>query len=127
MAPSYDGRNSEPILLPMKIPLLLLQGAEGIAVGMSTKILPHNFNKLLQAEIAYLQGESFELLPEFLSSGICDVSGYMSGNGKVRVRAKLEFRDQKTIIIRELPYGVTTESLINSIEEASKRAAVRFY
>ncbi|MGR3951454.1 MAG: DNA topoisomerase IV subunit A [Chlamydia sp.] len=125
MAPSYDGRNSEPILLPMKIPLLLLQGAEGIAVGMSTKILPHNFNELLQAEIAYLQGESFELLPDFLSGGICDASGYMSGKGKVRVRAKLEFRDQKTIIIRELPYGITTESLINSIEEASKRGKVK--
>ncbi|KAM9975576.1 hypothetical protein ACTFIW_005449 [Dictyostelium discoideum] len=108
MAPSYDGRNTE-----------------GIAVGMSTKFLPHNFNELLQAEIAYLQGESFELLSDFLSGGICDASGYMSGNVKVRVRAKLEFRDQKTIIIRELPYGITTESLINSIEEASKRGKVK--
>ncbi|KAM9962767.1 hypothetical protein ACTFIR_005684 [Dictyostelium discoideum] len=89
---------------------------------MSTKIIPYNFNELLQAEIAYLQGESFELLPDFLSSGICDASGYMSVNGKVRAREKLEFRDQKTIIVRELPYGVTNESLINSIEEASKRA-----
>ena len=115
---SYDGRNLEPILLPCKIPATLLLGAEGIAVGMSTRILPHNFNEVLQAQISYLEEQPFELFPDFLTGGLLDVTQYNQGNGKVRVRAKMELVNEKTLVIRELPYGVTTESLIQSIQDA---------
>ena len=115
---SYDGRNLEPILLPCKIPATLLLGAEGIAVGMSTRILPHNFNEVLQAQISYLEEQPFELFPDFLTGGLMDVTHYNQGNGKVRVRAKMELVNEKTLVIRELPYGVTTESLIQSIQDA---------
>ena len=115
---SYDGRNLEPILLPCKIPATLLLGAEGIAVGMSTRILPHNFNEVLQAQISYLEEQPFELFPDFLTGGSMDVTQYNQGNGKVRVRAKMELVNEKTLVIRELPYGVTTESLIQSIQDA---------
>ena len=115
---SYDGRNLEPILLPCKIPATLLLGAEGIAVGMSTRILPHNFNEVLQAQISYLEEQPFELFPDFLTGGLLDVTQYSQGNGKVRVRAKMELVNEKTLVIRELPYGVTTESLIQSIQDA---------
>ena len=115
---SYDGRNLEPILLPCKIPTTLLLGAEGIAVGMSTRILPHNFNEVLQAQISYLEEQPFELFPDFLTGGLLDVTQYSQGNGKVRVRAKMELVNEKTLVIRELPYGVTTESLIQSIQDA---------
>ena len=112
---SYDGRNLEPILLPCKIPATLLLGAEGIAVGMSTRILPHNFNEVLKAQISYLEEQPF---PDFLTGGLLDVTQYSQGNGKVRGRAKMELVNEKTLVIRELPYGVTTESLIQSIQDA---------
>ncbi len=117
---SYDGRMQEPVCLPVKIPLLLLLGAEGIAVGMATKIMPHNFNELLLAQIDYLQGREFTLYPDFPRGGFIDVSDYDHGNGKIRCRAKIENPDNKTIHITELPYNITTQSLIDSIERAVK-------
>lgn len=117
---SYDGRMLEPVSLPVKIPLLLLLGAEGIAVGMATKIMPHNFNELLKAQIDYLQGRDFTLYPDFPRGGIIDVSDYDHGNGKIRCRARIEQPDSKTIHVTELPYNVTTHSLIESIERAAK-------
>jgi len=123
--PSYDGRNKEPVTLPAKIPLLLMQGADGIAVGMSTRILPHNFCELLKAQIAHLEGEEFILYPDFLTGGMMDASGYDKGNGKVKLRAKIETTDQKTLVIREICYGTTTESLTRSIEEAAKRGKIK--
>ena len=122
---SYDGRNKEPVTFPAKIPVVLIQGAEGIAVGMSTRILPHNFNEVLQAVKASLSGKTFELFPDFPSGGLVDVSGYEDGLGKVLVRAKLDTSDPKRIIIRELPFGSTTESLISSIENAAKRGKIK--
>lgn len=122
---SYDSRNKEPVILPAKIPLLLMQGAEGIAVGMSTKILPHNFKELLEAEIAILENKPFEILPDFHTGGIMDASEYDRGKGKVKLRAKLEILDDKTIVIREVCYGMTTESLIRSIDEAAKRGKIK--
>ncbi len=123
--PSYDGRNDEPIALPAKLPVLLLLGAEGIAVGMSTRILPHNFCELLRAQIAVLSNEAFELLPDFLSGGLADVSEYDDGNGKIKVRARIETASEKTIVIREVPFGTTTESLITSIENAAQKGKVK--
>jgi topoisomerase IV subunit A len=125
--PSYDGRNKEPVTLPAKLPLLLMLGAEGIAVGMSTRILPHNFPELLKAQIAILQKKPFEILPDFQQGGLMDVSEYNKGNGKIRVRACIEKRDDRTLVIIELPFGTTTESLISSIEDAvrKKKVAVR--
>ena len=117
-AESYDGRNKEPVVLPCKLPLSLLFGAEGIAVGMSTRILPHNINEIIDAQIAFLQNKSFKLLPDFLSGGMLDAGEYEDGNGKVRVRAKIEITDDKLLTVRELPFGVTTESLIQSIQDA---------
>ena len=117
-AESYDGRNKEPVVLPCKLPLSLLFGAEGIAVGMSTRILPHNINEIIDAQIAFLQNKSFKLRPDFLSGGLLDASEYEDGNGKVRVRAKIEITDEKLLTVRELPFGVTTESLIQSIQDA---------
>ncbi len=123
--PSYDGRRQEPVTLPAKIPLLLMQGADGIAVGMSTHILPHNFVELLEAEIAILEGREFLVLPDFPTGGIMDASPYDKGKGKVRLRARLEERDPKTIVITEICYGTTTESLIKSIDEAAKRGKIK--
>ena len=117
-AESYDGRNKEPVVLPCKLPLSLLFGAEGIAVGMSTRILPHNFNEIIDAQIAFLLNKSFKLRPDFLSGGLLDASEYEDGNGKVRVRAKVEITDDKLLTVRELPFGVNTESLIQSIQDA---------
>ena len=117
-ADSYDGRNKEPVVLPCKLPLSLLFGAEGIAVGMSTRILPHNINEIIDGQIAFLQNKSFKLLPDFLSGGTLDAGEYEDGNGKVRVRAKIEITDDKFLTVRELPFGVTTESLIQSIQDA---------
>jgi len=114
---SYDGRNREPLVFPAKIPVVLIMGAEGIAVGMSTKILPHNPVEVINAEIACLEGKSFSLLPDFFTGGSVDCSEYADGNGKVRVRAKLDTSDPKRIVIREIAYGSTTESLISSIED----------
>ncbi len=123
--PSYDGRNMEPVTLPAKIPLLLMQGAEGIAVGMSTRILPHNFTELLEAEIAYLEGKPFKLYPDFVTGGIMDKSQYDKGRGKIKLRAKIEIKDPKTLVIRELCHGTTTESLIRSIDEAAKKGKIK--
>jgi len=123
--PSYDGRNLEPITLPAKIPLLLMQGADGIAVGMATRILPHNFTELLEAEIACLEGRHFKLFPDFATGGIMDKSEYDKGRGKVKLRAKIEIKDPKTLVIKELCYGTTTESLIRSIDEAAKKGKIK--
>lgn len=123
--PSYDGRNLEPVALPAKIPLLLMQGVDGIAVGMSTHILPHNFTELLEAEISYLEGKSFKIFPDFPTGGIMDKSQYDKGRGKVKLRAKIEIKDAKTLVIREICYGTTTESLIRSIDEAAKKGKIK--
>ncbi|MCP5469072.1 MAG: DNA topoisomerase IV subunit A [Chlamydiales bacterium] len=123
--PSYDGRNLEPTVLPVKIPLLLMQGAEGIAVGMSTKIMPHNFIELLEGEIALLEGQEIAIYPDFLSGGIMDVSEYDKGRGKVKLRASIDIVDDKTLVIKEICYGTTTESLIRSIDEAAKRGKIK--
>lgn len=122
---SYDGRNQEPVTLPAKIPLLLMQGAEGIAVGMSTHILPHNFTELLEAEIAFLEGRPFKIFPDFLTGGVMDKSQYDKGRGKIKLRAKIEIKDPKTLVIREICYGTTTESLIRSIDEAAKKGKIK--
>jgi len=122
---SYDGRNKEPLTFPAKIPVILIQGAEGIAVGMSTRILPHNFTEVLEAVKSSLLNESFELYPDFPSGGIVDVTEYNEGLGKVLVRAKLDTKDPKRIIIRELPYGSTTESLTASIESAARKNKIK--
>lgn len=123
--PSYDGRNMEPVTLPAKIPLLLMQGADGIAVGMSTHILPHNFTELLEAEIAYLEGKDFKIFPDFPTGGIMDKSEYDKGRGKIKLRAKIEIKDPKTLVIRDICYGTTTESLIRTIDEAAKKGKIK--
>jgi topoisomerase-4 subunit A len=123
--PSYDGRNEEPEVLPSKIPLLLMQGADGIAVGMSTKIHPHNFVELLEAQIAILEGKSFEILPDYPSGGVMDALDYRNGRGKTKVRAKVCVIDDKTIRIEEICPGTTTESLIRSIDEAAKKGKIK--
>jgi topoisomerase-4 subunit A len=123
--PSYDGRNKEPVVLPAKIPLLLMQGVDGIAVGMSTHILPHNFVELLQAQIAILEGRPFKIFPDFPTGGVMDKSLYDAGKGKVKLRAKIEIRDSKTLVITEICYGTTTESLIRSIDEAAKKGKIK--
>lgn len=122
---SYDGRNKEPVTFPAKIPVILLIGCEGIGVGMSTKILPHNFNEVLNAQIDYLEGKEFRLYPDFPTGGIMDVSEYGDGNGKVKVRAELDIVSDKKIVVKELPFGQTTESIIASIEKASKNGKVK--
>lgn len=123
--PTYDGRHQEPICLPAKVPVVLMHGAEGIAVGMATSIMPHNFNELLEAEIAILEDRPFNILPDFPTGGIMDASSYEKGKGKIKLRAKLEQRDPKTIVITEVCYGTTTESLIRSIDEAAKRGKIK--
>jgi topoisomerase-4 subunit A len=124
---SYDGRNKEPINLPVKFPLLLAQGVEGIAVGLASKILPHNFIELIDASISYLKGEEFELYPDFLTAGMADFSKYNDGlrGGKVRVRAKIDKIDKKTLVITEVPYGKTTGSLIESIISANDKGKIK--
>lgn len=122
---SYDGRNREPVFLPCKLPVLLLLGAEGIAVGMSTKVLPHNFVELLEAQIKLLKNQEIELYPDFLQGGIMDATEYNQGNGRVRVRAVIDIRGPKSLVIRQIPYGTTTESLISSIESAAKRGKIK--
>lgn len=122
---SYDGRNKEPVTLPAKIPTLILQGADGIAVGMSTTILPHNFKEVLEAQIKILKEQPFELFPDFPTGGLMDASEYKDGNGKVKVRARIEKRDDKHLIIKEIPYGTTTEKLITSIENAIKKNRIK--
>jgi topoisomerase-4 subunit A len=123
--PSYDGRNDEPVALPAKLPVVLMTGAEGIAVGMSTRILPHNLPEIWEAQIAVLNKEEFELYPDFAQGGLMDVSAYDDGRGKVDVRARIEAKDRKTVVIRELPFGTTTESVIASIEAAVQKGRVK--
>ena len=124
---SYDGRNREPITLPVKFPLLLAQGVEGIAVGLSSKILPHNFNELLDASVAYLRGEPFRLYPDFQTGGSIDVAKYNDGErgGSVKVRAKIGKVDNKTLVISEIPYGKTTSTVIDSILKANDKGKIK--
>ncbi len=125
--PSYDGRNQEPITLPVKFPLLLAQGVEGIAVGLSSKILPHNFCELLQACIDYLKGNDFQLYPDFITGGSIDVARYNDGmrGGAVKVRAKIRKEDRRTLVISEIPYGRTTSSVIDSILKAADKGKIK--
>ena len=124
---SYDGRKKEPIHLPMKFPLLLAQGAEGIAVGLSTKILPHNFSELLQASVSHLKGKKISLYPDFQTGGIIDIQNYNDGlrGGKVRVRAKIIQQDRKTLVINEIPFSTNTSSLIDSILKANDKGKIK--
>ena len=122
---SYDGRMQEPVALPAKLPMLLLLGAEGIAVGMATKIMPHNFTELLNAQKNILKGEEVEILPDFPKGGLVDVSGYNQGNGRIKCRARIEEKDEKTIVVREIPHSTTTESLIESVEKAAKAGKIK--
>jgi len=124
---SYDGRKNEPVTLPMKFPLLLAQGAEGIAVGLATKILPHNFCELCEAAIKYLKGRKFEIYPDFLTGGMIDITNYNDGKrgGKVRVRTRIEESDKKTLLIKDVPYGVTTTTLIDSIIKANEQGKIK--
>jgi topoisomerase IV subunit A len=123
-APSYDGRKDEPVFFPAKLPVLLMLGTEGIAVGMSTKILPHNFIELLEAQVKILKKQPFKLYPDFLQGGQIDVSEYDDGKGKVRVRAKIEKTGPKKVVIREIPFSTTTASIISSIEAAAQKGKV---
>jgi len=123
--PSYDGRMQEPVTLPAKMPMLLLLGAEGIAVGMATKIMPHNFCELLRAQKKILKGKSVTLYPDFQQGGMLDVSGYNNGNGRLKCRAKIVEKNEKTIVIEEIPYSTTTTSIIDSIEKADKSGKIK--
>jgi topoisomerase IV subunit A len=124
---SYDGRKKEPVTLPVKFPLLLCQGVDGIAVGLASKILPHNFNELIDASIAYLKGKNFKLLPDFPTGGMADFSRYNDGlrGGTIKVRAKIEKHDNKTLVITEIPYGKTTPTLIESIIKANDKGKIK--
>lgn len=124
---SYDGRKKEPINLPVKFPLLLTQGAEGIAVGLSTKVLPHNFNELIDASIKHLQGKSFKILPDFPTGGIMDASDYNDGmrGGRIRTRAKIDQLDKNTLVITEIPFGTNTSTLIDSILRANDKGKIK--
>ncbi len=123
--PSYDGRKKEPVALPAKIPLLLMLGAEGIAVGLSTRILPHNFTELIEAQIAILNKKPFRLLPDFPQGGLMDADAYDDGRGHVLVRAGIEKKGDHRLVIRELPFGTTTDSLMASIEEAARKGKIK--
>jgi len=124
---SYDGRKREPVTLPVKFPLLLAQGVEGIAVGLSTKILPHNFRELVEASIELLKGNSPQVLPDFLTGGLADFSDYQEGlrGGKIKVRARIEEDANKTLLIKEIPFGTTTDSLIDSILKANEKGKIK--
>ena len=124
---SYDGRKREPVTLPVKFPLLLATGAEGIAVGLSTKLMPHNFIELVEASIAHLKGQPFSLFPDFLTGGFVDVSNYNDGQrgGKIRVRAKIEELDKKTLVIKDIPFGTTTTSIKDSIIKANDEGKIK--
>ena len=125
--PSYDGRNNEPVLLPVKFPMLLAQGAEGIAVGMACKVMPHNFIELIDASIDVLRGKRTNILPDFSNGGMADFSNYQEGKrgGKIRVRAKIRKEDAKTLVIHEIPFGTTTTTLIDSILKANDKGKIR--
>ena len=124
---SYDGRKKEPVNLPVKFPLLLAQGVEGIAVGLSTKIMPHNFCELIKSSISYLKGNSFKLYPDFPNGGMVDIADYNDGKrgGKIRVRAKIREIDKSTLVIDEIPYNTTTTSLIDSIIKANDKGKIK--
>lgn len=124
---SYDGRNKEPVYLPVKFPLLLAQGGEGIAVGLSCKVLPHNFNELIDASIAVLRGKNVKLLPDFNTGGLADAQNYDDGKrgGRIRVRARIRKEDNKTLVIHEIPFGTTTSSLIESIIKANDKGKIK--
>jgi len=122
---SYDGRMLEPVTLPAKIPLLLLLGADGIAVGMATKIMPHNFCELLTAQIQLLRNEPIVIYPDFQKKGLVDITHYDHGNGRIRCRARIEESNEKTILIKDIPYGTTTQSLIESVEKAAKSGKIK--
>jgi len=124
---SYDGRNQEPVTLPVKFPLLLAQGVEGIAVGLASKILPHNFNELIDACIAHLQGKTFELLPDFPTGGLADCSKYNDGlrGGNVRIRSRIEKLDKKTLVIKDIPFGKNSGTLIESILKANEKGKIK--
>jgi topoisomerase IV subunit A len=123
--PSYDGRNKEPVTLPAKLPLLLMLGTEGIAVGMACKILPHNFPELIEAQIAILKKQSFKLLPDFPTGGLMDARDYADGKGGIKVRAKIKVKDESTVVIKEIPPTTTTDSLIGSIEDAARKGKLK--
>lgn len=123
--PSYDGRNKEPITLPSKLPMLLMLGTEGIAVGLSARILPHNFPELLEAQIAILKKESFKVLPDFITGGLMDARDYQDGKGSIKVRAKIKVKDESTVTIKEIPPTTTTDSLISSIEDAARKGKLK--
>ena len=125
LVPSYDGRRDEPVSLPSKLPVLLMLGTEGIAVGMSSRILPHNFPELLQAQIAILKKQPFKCLPDFQTGGLMDAREYKSGAGQIKVRAKIKVTDESTVLIKEIPPTTTTDSLIASIEDASRKGKIK--
>jgi len=125
VVPSYDGRNREPVTLPSKLPLLLMLGTEGIAVGMSARILPHNFPELVEAQIAILKKQPFKCLPDFQTGGLMDARGYKDGAGEVKVRARIKIKDDSTVSIKEIPPSTTTESLMASIEDASRKGKIK--
>src|SRR5580704_6590846 len=123
--PSYDGRNKEPITLPSKLPITLMLGTEGIAVGLSARILPHNFPELLEAQIAILKKQPFKCLPDFPTGGLMDAREYADGKGSVKVRAKIKTKDESTVVIKEIPPTTTTDSLIGSIEDAAQKGKLK--
>jgi len=123
--PSYDGRNREPVFLPSKLPTLLMLGTEGIAVGMASRILPHNFPELLEAQIAILKKQPFKCLPDFVTGGLMDAREYKDGAGQIKVRAKIKVKDESTVLIKEIPPTTTTDSLIESIEDASRKGKIK--
>ena len=124
LTPNYDGRKLEPVVLPAKVPSLLMLGSDGIAVGMSTTVLPHNFNELLDAEIAVLRGKDFQLYPDFQQGGLMDVSKYDDGNGKIGLRAKIDIEGRE-LVIREIPATCNTTTLVESIERAQKKNKIK--
>jgi topoisomerase-4 subunit A len=123
--PSYDGKKQEPVVLPCRLPLLLMLGTEGIAVGLSSRILPHNFPELLEAQIAILKKQTFKLLPDFPTGGLMDARDYADGKGTVKIRAKIKVKDESTVVIKEIPPGTTTESLTASIEDAVRKGKLK--
>jgi topoisomerase IV subunit A len=125
LVPSYDGRNREPVVLPARLPLLLMLGTEGIAVGLSARILPHNFGELLQAQVAILRKQPFKVLPDFVTGGLMDAREYRDGLGSVKVRARIKVKDDATVVIREIPPTTTTETLIASIEDAVRKGKLK--
>jgi len=125
LVPSYDGRRDEPVTLPSKLPLLLMLGTEGIAVGMASRILPHNFPELLEAQIAILKKQPFKCLPDFQTGGLMDARGYKDGVGEIKVRARIKVKDDSTVLIKEIPPTTTTDSLMASIEDASRKGKIK--